>query len=636
MWARVNAYASSLTPQQVSMVLVLVAAVVVMQLVLMAVVSWGTPGAVGGGPGGVSGLADPLLAARSNGGDIGWLGWALIGGLVTNAVGGSSTSGGGGGRRGRRHGGGGGGGKGLAWKEVDEEGDGADGSGSEGEPAGDGDGVPRWSAAAAAAAADGGDDEEEPEWVRAKGAESADGGEGATPPAARRLDPAVMDSARRLPFGGSAASDSDAAVPEAPVAAPAASAAAAAIAAAAVPTTTATTTITTAADDPSNVPAPAERATSSGDGGAQASAAAAVESEGETTGAAASAPTPEAAGAAADAAAAEAAVADEASVAAVAAEAAAVEAAAPAPAPAPAAGGAGAGAQADEEAGDVPPGVAAGVNAYVRAVDAAEGAKRHGEAHELLDTALGCLERGVAPPALHGSGGGGGGGGGGKGGGSRVPPVAAQLKCALLWRRGRNFMLRASAMERGPTPAAAGEVKTLYGRGLADTRAALEAFEGDADAHKYTGILSAKAARDMKEKIANAYKIREHTQRAIQLRPKDAVLHHILGVWCFEVASLGWIQRQVASALFGAPPTATFDEAVAHLTRSEELAAAPGGSGAMMSTRLKLAQALLAKGDRAAARTWIERSLAVPPGAGEDAEDLATQRDMAAKLGVKR
>ena len=68
--------------------------------------------------------------------------------------------------------------------------------------------------------------------------------------------------------------------------------------------------------------------------------------------------------------------------------------------------------------------------------------------------------------------------------------------------------------------------------------------------------------------------------------------HHTISlvtpVRCFEVASLSWLKRQAATALFGAPPTATYTEAAGRLLESERLAVAVGRP--MFSNRLKLAQ----------------------------------------------
>ncbi len=40
----------------------------------------------------------------------------------------------------------------------------------------------------------------------------------------------------------------------------------------------------------------------------------------------------------------------------------------------------------------------------------------------------------------------------------------------------------------------------------------LDLHEANAEAHKFCGILLARSAKDTKQKIANGYKIRTHTQ----------------------------------------------------------------------------------------------------------------------------
>src|SRR5688572_18383178 len=48
-----------------------------------------------------------------------------------------------------------------------------------------------------------------------------------------------------------------------------------------------------------------------------------------------------------------------------------------------------------------------------------------------------------------------------------------------------------------------------------------------------------------KEKIGNAFKIKEHALKAVELNPKDATSFVVLGTWCFNVASVGWLERKV-------------------------------------------------------------------------------------------
>ena len=86
---------------------------------------------------------------------------------------------------------------------------------------------------------------------------------------------------------------------------------------------------------------------------------------------------------------------------------------------------------------------------------------------------------------------------------------------------------------------------------------------------------------------------KEHALRAIELAPLDATLQHILGRWCFGVANISFIEvgsekkkmapltfsfkRGIASALFASPPVSTFEEALVHFLKHEELMAEKGG-----------------------------------------------------------
>eukprot|EP01118_Nematostelium_gracile_P007164 TRINITY_DN2318_c0_g2_i1.p2 TRINITY_DN2318_c0_g2~~TRINITY_DN2318_c0_g2_i1.p2 ORF type:complete len:231 (-),score=86.00 TRINITY_DN2318_c0_g2_i1:69-761(-) len=74
-----------------------------------------------------------------------------------------------------------------------------------------------------------------------------------------------------------------------------------------------------------------------------------------------------------------------------------------------------------------------------------------------------------------------------------------------------------------------------------------------------------------KEKIQNSFKIKEHALKANELKPKDATTLHLLGRWCFSVASLSWLERKAAAALFATPPESTFEEALKYFTEAFEV-----------------------------------------------------------------
>ena len=47
-----------------------------------------------------------------------------------------------------------------------------------------------------------------------------------------------------------------------------------------------------------------------------------------------------------------------------------------------------------------------------------------------------------------------------------------------------------------------------------------------------------RAAADQKEKIANAYVIRDEIKRALEIAPGDSNTLHMMGRWCFTIAGI--------------------------------------------------------------------------------------------------
>jgi tetratricopeptide (TPR) repeat protein len=77
--------------------------------------------------------------------------------------------------------------------------------------------------------------------------------------------------------------------------------------------------------------------------------------------------------------------------------------------------------------------------------------------------------------------------------------------------------------------------------------------------------------KSLKEKISNAYIIKEHFLKSLQLNPQSSVVLYCLGSWCFTIASISWVERKVAQTLFVDPPMATFEEALGYFRVAEEI-----------------------------------------------------------------
>lgn len=115
--------------------------------------------------------------------------------------------------------------------------------------------------------------------------------------------------------------------------------------------------------------------------------------------------------------------------------------------------------------------------------------------------------------------------------------------------------------------------KELMFEGFEYVKKALEKDEKCSAAHKWYAICLSDVGDylGVKVKIGNAYIIRDHLEKAIELNPKDATSLHILGYWCFAFAELPWYQRKVAAVIFSSPPVSTYEEALQFFLKAEEV-----------------------------------------------------------------
>ncbi|NXC39697.1 RMD1 protein, partial [Penelope pileata] len=137
----------------------------------------------------------------------------------------------------------------------------------------------------------------------------------------------------------------------------------------------------------------------------------------------------------------------------------------------------------------------------------------------------------------------------------------------VLWR-----LARASRDLAQLSSTSAEEKRQLVYDALEYAKKALEKNESNFAAHKWYAICISDVGdyEGIKVKIANAFVIKEHFQRAIDLNPKDATSIHLMGIWCYSFAEMPWYQRKIAAMLFATPPTSTYQEALRYFHMAEE------------------------------------------------------------------
>jgi len=177
----------------------------------------------------------------------------------------------------------------------------------------------------------------------------------------------------------------------------------------------------------------------------------------------------------------------------------------------------------------------------------------------------------------------------------------------LRWRAGRAHFDLADLKEDKEWRA------TNLNKGLEIVTAVLKDAPENWAVNKWYAILLS-AVGDLigtKEKLQNAYKIKEHAVKAATLKPDDSTTQHLLGRWCFSVANIGFIERKLASALFATPPESSFQEALGYFLKCQELCDAVNQTN--LRNLVFLGDTYVAMKDKAKAKPWYERAASYAP-----------------------
>ncbi|XP_016280590.2 regulator of microtubule dynamics protein 2 isoform X1 [Monodelphis domestica] len=75
----------------------------------------------------------------------------------------------------------------------------------------------------------------------------------------------------------------------------------------------------------------------------------------------------------------------------------------------------------------------------------------------------------------------------------------------------------------------------------------------------------------LQNKIKYGQLFKKHLDRAIELIPDEPFLYYLNGRYCYSVFNLNWMEKKMASVLFGMVPTSSVEEALGNFLKAEEL-----------------------------------------------------------------
>ncbi|XP_028996518.1 regulator of microtubule dynamics protein 3 [Betta splendens] len=181
----------------------------------------------------------------------------------------------------------------------------------------------------------------------------------------------------------------------------------------------------------------------------------------------------------------------------------------------------------------------------------------------------------------------------------------------FLWRLARAYtdMYKSTADKQ--------EKKTYAQQGREEAEQALKKNGLSADCHRWFAVLTGLACEhdSMHGKLKSSHIMKEHLDRAIALRDDDPMSFYLLGKWCYEVATLDWLEKKAAAAVYRTPPSSTLHDALESFLKAEELS--PGFS---KTVRLYIAKCHKELGNHSEATNWTELALKTPSNSNDDEE----------------
>jgi tetratricopeptide (TPR) repeat protein len=187
-----------------------------------------------------------------------------------------------------------------------------------------------------------------------------------------------------------------------------------------------------------------------------------------------------------------------------------------------------------------------------------------------------------------------------------------------------NRIARQYALSMNDTRSEA-EQRQLGEKALAYAKRAVASDPSNAKAQLSAAICYGRLVSlvNTRTKVEYSRLIKEHADLALKLDPSDSYAWHVLGVWNYELAQMGGMTRAIVKLVYGGIPAASNDEAVRLFRKAVELAPQ------RVSHHAELGRALLAKGDKVAARAEFEKALALP---AKEKDDPESKRRAAAAL----
>lgn len=192
----------------------------------------------------------------------------------------------------------------------------------------------------------------------------------------------------------------------------------------------------------------------------------------------------------------------------------------------------------------------------------------------------------------------------------------------LLWRLARVTFKRCESAPKAEKEAGLAEGITYLDKAVE--------CGGDklGHVHKWYSILigSKKDHPSTKERIHDGFLIKKHVEKAIELMPQDPLNYYVLGNWCYEVAGTPWIIRKAGQLIFSEIPSSSYEEALKHFQKAEEIK-----PHFYRRNLLMIAKTLLELNRKDEAVTYLQRCVDIPTKPTQDDKKVSEEAQQSLK-----
>uniref|UniRef100_A0A8C4YZL1 Regulator of microtubule dynamics 3 n=1 Tax=Gadus morhua TaxID=8049 RepID=A0A8C4YZL1_GADMO len=191
----------------------------------------------------------------------------------------------------------------------------------------------------------------------------------------------------------------------------------------------------------------------------------------------------------------------------------------------------------------------------------------------------------------------------------------------FLWRLARAYSA-VHASTHDPE-----QRSTIAQQGRDEAESVLRKNDLDADCHIRFAVLAGLTSQtdSMHSKLKSQRILKEHLDRALALRDDLPLAFYLLGSWSYQVATLGWLERKAAAALYDQPPRASLHDALGHFMKVRRRRPHTGRLYLLICP-----QCHKELGNASEAGRWTRLALEAPTTPDEDEETAALQAELSA------